>query len=366
MRITDVITHNLSYQVKQPYRNCCSEWICDRPATLIEVRADNGLVGWGEGGGNPSSEEIETHVIGKNPFDSEVIYDNLSRGGQTAALACGVEIALWDLMGKSLDKPVHELLGGSRRDSVLAYASGFFELQGVDHLQSVEDEARRCRDEGFRAAKMRIGFGPEQDEQIVATVRQVMGDEVGLAGDVNLGYDVPTAIEAGSRLEAYDLLWYEEPIAADNLDGYCEIREALSMRIAGAEGLSGVSSFQKIVQRRAVDIIQPDISRAGGFTEGGRICELAAANQVLVTPHMFGTAVRLAATLQWLAAIPEDTAELNPLPCYLELDVMENGLRTDLSPTAFELEDGMMSIPDRPGLGVEIDEEALRRYSLNS
>ena len=362
MKITDVITHNLAYQVKHPYRNCCSGWVHLRPATLVEVRSDNGLVGWGEGGQAPDRDDIETYAIGQNPFDYEVIYDNLSRSGRSASSACGVEIALWDLMGKALDQPVYQLLGGARRDRVTAYASGFFELKGVDHVQSLVAEARRCRDAGFRAIKMRIGFGPEQDERIVAAVREAIGDDIGLAADVNLGYDVPTAIAAGLRLAAYDLMWYEEPTAAEDLDGYCEIKQALPMRIAGAEGLSGLRSFREIVQRRAVDIIQPDISRAGGFTEGRRICALAAANHVRVIPHMFGTVVRLAATLQWLATLPDDPVALNPFPCYLELDVMENGLRSDLSPTPFELEEGMVKIPERPGLGVEIDAEALRRY----
>ena len=178
MKIIEVITHNLAYRVKQPYRNCCSEWIHIRPATLIEVRTDSGLVGWGEGSGTPSRGDIETHVIGKNPFDYEVIYDNLSRRGRNAASACGVEIALWDLMGKALDKPVYQLLGGAPRDRVTAYASGFFKLQGVDHVQSLAEEARRCRDAGFRAVKMRIGFGCEQDERIVAAVREAIGDDV--------------------------------------------------------------------------------------------------------------------------------------------------------------------------------------------
>lgn len=363
MKIIEVITHNLAYQVKHPYRNSCSEWVRFRPATLVEVRTDNGLVGWGEGDGAPSPGNIETHVIGKDPFDYEVIYDNLSHNGANAASACGVEIALWDLMGKALDKPIYQLLGGARRDRATAYASGFFKLQDVDHVQNLVEQARRCRDAGFRAVKMRIGFGREQDERIVAAVRDALGDDIGLAADVNLGYDVPTAIEVGLRLHAYDLLWYEEPIAADDLDGYCAIKQALPMRIAGAEGLSGLRSFRDIVQRRAVDIIQPDISRAGGFTEGRRICALAAANHVRVMPHMFGTVVRLAATLQWLATIPDDPVALNPFPSYIELDVMENGLRTDLSPTPFELEDGMMKIPDRPGLGIEIDAQALRSYS---
>jgi len=360
MKITEVILHNLTYQVQRPYRNCRPDWIYARPAILIEIRTDNGLVGWGEGGFIPSQSEIETHVIGKDPFDCEVIYDNLSHQDS----ACGIEIALWDLMGKALDKPVYKLLGGARRDSVPAYASGFFKIKDEDHIPSVVEEARRCKDAGFQALKMRIGFGPDQDERIVSEVRNAVGDDINLAADVNLGYNVPTAIEAGLRLSAYDLMWYEEPIDANNLDGYCEIKQALPMRIAGAEGRSGLRSFREVVQRHAVDIIQPDICRAGGFTEGRRIWALASANQVRLIPHMFGTVIRLAATLQWLAAIPDEHIPHDPLPLYLELDVMENGLRTDLSPTPFELQDGMMKIPDRPGLGVEIDVEALSRYSI--
>lgn len=181
---------------------------------------------------------------------------------------------------------------------------------------------------------------------------------------MNLGYDVPIAIEVGRRLEPYNLLWYEEPVAANDVDGYCEIKQALSMRIAGAEGRSGLRDFRDVVQRRAMDIIQPDISRAGGFTEGRRIWALASANHVRLIPHMFGTVVRLAATLQWIATIPDEPEALNPFPAYLELDVMENGLRTDLSPTPFELKDGMVAIPDAPGLGVEIDREKLKKYSV--
>ena len=360
MRISKVTVHCLVSPVTIPYRNCCCEWIRSRPATLVEVRTDNGLVGWGEGDG-PSDVDVEAFVLGKSPFDYEVIYDSLSRNGCNASQACGIEMALWDLMGKELDMPVYQLLGGARRTNVPAYASGFFQREGLNHLADVVEEASRCRNAGFQAVKLRTGFGGDMDERIVADVREVIGPEVQLAIDVNTGYDVSTAVEVGRRLEKYDLLWYEEPIDAEDLDGYCEIKEALSLRIAGAESLSGLRSFTEIVQRGAVDLIQPDISRAGGFTEGRRICALAVAHDVRVIPHMFGSVVRLAATLQWLATIPEPAAPRS-FPLYLELDVMENHLRTDLARTNFELEDGIMIIPDCPGLGVEIDEEALRRY----
>jgi D-galactarolactone cycloisomerase len=363
MKITDVIFHHLDYQVKRRYRNCCSPWISNRPATLVEVKTDNGLVGWGEGGGAPTPTEIEGHVIGRSPFDYEVIYDSLSQGGKRSSQVCGVEMALWDLMGKALDMPAHQLLGGARRSSVTAYASGFFQMEGLDHVESVVEEAKRCCDAGFRALKLRIGFGREMDERLMSSVRSAVGNDVGIAGDVNLGYDVPTAIDVGQRLIPYDLLWYEEPIDGGDVDGYCEIKQALPVCITGAESLSGLRSFGEMVQRRAVDVIQPDISRAGGFTEGRRISALAYANHVRVMPHMFGTVIRMAATLQWLATLPEDPTGLHALPCYLEMDVMENGLRTDLSRTAFELLDGEVKIPEGPGLGVEIDRDALRRYT---
>ena len=242
-----------------------------------------------------------------------------------------------------------------------AYASGFFQPQGEDHLRRVAEEARRCRDR-FAAVKVRIGFGPEQDERIVEAVRNAVGSEARLAVDATQGYDLPAAIEGGNRLAPYDLLWFEEPLPAEDLDGYRELRQALPIPVAGAEGRSGLASFREVVESGAMDIIQPDIGRAGGFTEGMRICWLAGANRVHVIPHMFGSVVRLAATLQWLAAVPEDPRW--ELPPVLELDVTGNGLLTGLSPTRFEVEDGFVRIPGRPGLGVEIDAGALRRFTV--
>ena len=171
MKITEVVTHHLAYAVGHPYRNCCSDWVRSRPATLVEIRTDNGLTGWGEGEGFPSGADIAEHVIGRDPFDYESIFDLLSHQGRSVNTACGIEIALWDLMGKSLDKPVHQLLGEARRDRVVAYASGFFKLKDVDHIERVVEEANRCCDAGFRAIKIRIGFGGELDERLVAAVR---------------------------------------------------------------------------------------------------------------------------------------------------------------------------------------------------
>ena len=144
-------------------------------------------------------------------------------------------------------------------------------------------------------------------------MRNAAGSGVRLAVDATQGYDLPAAIEGGNRLAPYGVLWFEEPLPAEDLDGYRELRQALPIPIAGAEGRSGLGSFRKVVESGVLDIVQPDIGRAGGFTEGMRICGLAEANRVHVIPHLFGSVVRLAATLHWLAAVPEDPrGELPP------------------------------------------------------
>lgn len=363
MKITEVIVYNLVYPVKHPYANSFA-YNRSRRATMVEVQTDNGLVGWGEGSGAPDRGAVDAHVIGKSPFDYALIYDNLAgRNGRQACSACGVEIALWDLMGKALDKPVYALLGGKYRDRVTPYASGLFKREGVDHASDLADEATRYRDAGFPAVKVKIGFGRKVDESIVSSVRRAIGDDVDLAVDANCAYDVGTAIEVGRSLEQYDLLWYEEPISPEDVDGYVAIRDALPLRLAGAESLAGLRAFRELVQRRALHVVQPDISIAGGFTEGKRIGALAAANHVRMIPHNWGGSVRLAATLHWLATLPDDPEALNPHPCYIEYDMTENGIRTETSPTSFDLVDGYVRIPEGPGLGVEVDAEAVARYA---
>ena len=315
------------------------------------------------GSSAPAALDIEKFVLGKSPFDCEVVYDDLSAGGRNARSACGVEIALWDLMGKALDQPVWQLLGGRRRTKVLAYASGLFKPESGDHASSLAEEAAQYRDMGFQAVKMKMGFGPGEDERIVSTVREAIGDDIALAIDANCAYDPATAIDSGKRVTAYDLLWYEEPIAPGDVAGYGMIKQALpTCRLVGAEGLAGSRAFRDLIQARVLDGVQPDISIAGGFTEMKRIAAMADADNVRVIPHMWGGAIRLAATLHYQATMPDKPSPMNPFPCYCEYDMTENGLRTELG-TRFPMEDGWVKVPEGPGLGVEIDREVLVRYA---
>ena len=362
MKITEVKTYNLSYPLVEPFANARS-WSKTRNAGIVEIRTDAGIIGWGEGASTPSQAAIDTCLIGKNPFDIEVIWDTMHQGRNNAAAISGVDIALWDIVGKALDQPIYRLLGGAFRNQILAYATGLFKKDVPDITQTLMDEAKSYVDQGFSAMKMKIGFGEAYDVKNVAAVRKAIGDTIILAVDANCGYDVGTAIDVGQKIAENDLFWYEEPITTDDVEGYVEIRRSLNMRIAGGEGLQGRWAFRDLIQRRGYDIVQPDVSIAGGFTECRKIAAMASANHLRVLPHMWGSSIRLAATLHWQATIPDSPQALNPVPSLFEFDMTENALRTDLAKVPIHVVDGYVPVPQEPGLGIEIDRAVLEKYA---
>ena len=362
MKIVDVKTYSLVYPVQVPFANAM-RWTRERPFGIVEVITDSGITGWGEGATVPARRSLEAHVIGRDPFQIEVIWEALHKQGVDTAAISAVDIALWDIMGKALDKPIHALLGGAFRDRVQAYATGLFRKEVTDHTGALVAEAHGYAEQGFRAMKMKVGFGPEYDIVNVAAVRRAIGDDILLAVDANCGYDRGSAIAVGARIAENDLLWFEEPISGDDVEGYIEIRRALNVRISGAEQLRGRWAFRRMLQERALDIAQPDVCICGGFTEFRKIAAMASANHVRVIPHMFGTAIRLAATLHLLAALPDTPRAIEPFPTLLEYDMSENALRTELGRESIRHVNGWVSVPQAPGLGIEIDRRVLERYA---
>jgi len=271
MKITDVKTYNLRYPLIEPFANSRG-WTSTRTAVVVEIRTDAGITGWGEGVSVPSASAVEAHLIGQSPFETERIWEAMR--GDIGALS-GIDIALWDIMGKALDMPIYQLLGGAFRLKIPAYASGLFKKDKPDITQALMDEAKGYVDAGFPAVKMKIGFGETYDVKNVAAVRRAIGDDTLFAVDANCGYDVGTAIDVGQKLLDYDLFWYEEPITSDDVVGYREIRHALKVRIAGGEMLKGRWAFRNLLQERGLDIVQPDLSIAGGFTECRKIAAMA-------------------------------------------------------------------------------------------
>lgn len=363
MEIVDVKTYYLRYPLEEKFANS-GTWSTSRVAHVVEVVTDNGLVGWGEGSETLKRSAIEDCVIGRSPFEYAAIWQALHENRVSPRAISGLDIALWDLMGKALEMPVYDLLGGAVREQIPAYASGLFCKERPDVTQMLVDEAKGYVDQGFGAMKMKIGFGADYDVKNVTAIRQAIGDDILFAVDANCGYDVSTAIDVGRKIKGQDLVWYEEPILPDDVRGYLEIKQALGMRIAGAEALAGRWAFRELIQQRALDIVQPDISIAGGFSECRLVAAMASANYVRVLPHMWGGHIRLAATLHWQATLPDWPNVLNAFPSLFEYDMTENGLRTDLAKNPIRAVDGVLHLPKDPGLGIEIDRDVLAKYTV--
>ena len=360
MKITDVKAYDLRYPLEVPFANS-QGWSRARTAGVVEITTDAGITGWGEGL-RAADRSVRDRLIGRDPTTTDVIWQGLSRGDIGAM--SGVDIALWDIAGKALDLPIHRLLGGAFRERIPAYASGLFMKDVPDATRALEDEAKGYVDQGFPAVKMKIGFGRDYDTTNVSAIRRAIGPSIGFAVDANCGYDVATAIDVGQRIVEHDLLWYEEPVPTDDVNGYVEIRRALKIAVAGGESLQGLIAFRDLIQGRGLDIVQPDVSVAGGFSECRKVAALADANHVRVVPHMWGTAIRLAATLHWQATIPDAPDMLTPVPPPFEFDMTENRLRTDLAREPIRSEDGYVPVPKAPGLGIEIDREVLERCAV--
>lgn len=363
MRVQSVQTYELRYPVQRKFANSTT-WNRARTAGVVEVITDDGLTGWGEGVRAPPAGVL-AGLIGRDPFDAGPIGRELAAAGASMAQVSGVDIALFDLMGQAVERPCHQLLGGAVRERVPAYASGLFLWSESEPVHGVGAEAAGYAEAGFPAVKMKIGHGPRNDAARVAAVRQAIGSDVLLAVDANCAYDRSTALESIRSITEHDIYWYEEPVLPTEVQAYREIREGSGLRIAGGEALEGLSAFRDLISGRALDIVQPDISIAGGFTVCRKVEALATAHGVQVLPHMWGTSIRLAATLHWQATIP-DAPGLFPEPCLLEFDMTENALRTELATEPFHLVDGAVAVPTGPGLGIEIDREVLERYTVTT
>ena len=280
------------------------------------MRSDDGLGGWGETWHSPSAAwtMIETTlapaILGQDPMEYQRLWAAMherlgyERQGPGLMALSAVDMALWDLRGRALGQPICRLLGGPIRTRVPAYASGPYLRPGRDPYRAYRREAERFIAPGFRAMKMKIGVDPAADGRAASAVRKVVGPDIILLADANQGYTVRPAIEAGRQLEAEGFAWLEEPVAPDDVEGYAHVAGALGLAVVGGEALGGIRAFRSFFERNALDAAQPDLAIAGGFTEVARIAALAAAWEVPVVPHVWGTALNLYASLQLCAVLP--------------------------------------------------------------
>lgn len=378
MKIKKVTCHWLSAPVERPFTSSRGWLYTTRNTCLVEIETDDGVVGWGECYG-PSAvarafieSQLAGQIIGRDPFDVEVIWEHLynrikdyGQTGMAIAAISGIDIALWDIIGKVCGKPVHKLIGGAFRQDVQAYATGLYFIDMDRVVEESVEEAEKFVSQGFRAIKMKIGLGSlKKDIDRVAAVREAIGPDVRLMVDANHCYSVPNAIRIGRKLEELDIDWFEEPISPEDVDGYVEVTRALDMAVAGGENDFTRWGFRDKIVRKAMDIVQPDVCAAGGLTECKKIAALAATHGVECVPHAWGSAVGLSATIHFLASLPDQPPCLVPQPVLLEFEQEENPFRDFLAREPIVQNQGMVAVPDGPGLGIEVDRKVIEKYSV--
>jgi L-alanine-DL-glutamate epimerase-like enolase superfamily enzyme len=339
--------------------------------TLVEVVSDEGLTGIGscyttrllvEG----SLQLLKEHLLGESALEPERVSEKLrqsmfwlGRGGSVEHTISGVDIALWDLLGKALDQPVSRLLGGCYRDRIKPYASILF-----DDPPKLRDQLQAQLARGFRAIKM--GWRPfgrvsrQLDELLVKTARDTVGPDVELLVDAGASeqfwpHSVGWARETARMLGEYGVVWFEEALKPDDFDGFAELKQHSPVLIATGEVLTRRQAFQPLIDRRAVDIIQPDLTKCGGLSEGRKLGWAAYDHGVLLVPHGWNTAVGIAADLALTAALPAARwVEFQTGVAYVE-EILEQPFRLDA--------DGMLRAPTGPGLGITLNRDAIARFS---
>ena len=381
MRIRSLTTFDLACRLEEPF-GWSQAWTSTRAVQLVRIDTDAGISGWGESSAPAVSalihDTLAPLLLGADPMPRaelwhrmfHVLYNGGLLGGIGGSAMSAVDIALWDLVGKALEVPVHVLLGGAMRTRVPVYATGLY-YQKDEQPHKLLAEARGYVEAGFQGMKTKVGgLSLDADRARVQALREAIGPDIHLMVDANQAFDAPAAIRMGQALADLDLLWFEEPVQAQDLTAYAQTKAALPhLPLAGGEVLRTRFACSAYVRSGAVDILQPDVVNVGGITEMQRVIALANSMGVRVYPHVWGSPVMIAASLHLAATIPP-TGSSHALRPWIQEPVMEfdqtpNVLRTELTETPFACEaDGKVPVPMGPGLGVTLLQSALDRHCI--
>ncbi len=386
MKITDIQTHVLLAPNYDSGKTSSAQ-----DSFVVEIHTDEGISGVGESDLNPwiaracieapgthtMSLGIKNLLIGQDPLDTEAawrrVYIGTAMDGRRGALihALGaIDMALWDIKGKAAGKPVWQLLGGEARQSVTPYAS----LQPAgnsfeEYRDSLVEWAERAVGLGFRAMKAEVTLnGPyahsrlhesyDRHTEIIAAVRSAIGPDVALMVDVQYMWsDFETAISVVRDWAEFDLFFLETPIWVDNLDDYAKLHDAAPMKIAMGEWLATRHEFAEAMDRGKLDVAQPDVGRVGGLTEARVVCDMAAERNRLIVPHCWKTGISVSATAHLAFVTPHC-----PFIEYLPPQICEETLRRELATEDLQIVDGVIPRPTKPGIGVELNRDALERF----
>jgi L-alanine-DL-glutamate epimerase-like enolase superfamily enzyme len=366
MKITQVICQILRI------KSIIAKTASSQDAVLVRIRTDTGLEGVGEADSSPEVVKaivdapfshniacgLRQILIGQNPLEIERLWQEMhrktlyfGRSSVTITAMAAVDMALWDLKGKHFGEPIHRLLGGKRHDRILAYASILFGRDG----QATADIGRRWVDRGYRAVKFGwepMGQSEAVDIDLVRGAREGLGDAM-LLVDAGCVWDARTALARANAYADYRIGWLEEPLQPDDVEGYAWLRDRSPVPIAAGEEECGRAAFRQLIDRRALDIYQVDLSR-NGFTESayirGRVEEIGAR----LCNHCYTSPLTVAASLHWLSTCRD---------AFLFEDCVEDSpLRHELTHEKVQAKDGWISVPDGPGLGVTLDEDFVKGH----
>ena len=351
---------------------------CDgsQETMLAVVHTDEGITGVGEADSSshvaraiveaPISHKIcrglAECVVGQDPFEIDKLVHRMYEGaifygrqGAVIQAMSAVEIALWDIVGKAVKRPVYQLLGGGFKKTFRAYASILFGDTPVETRKIGEGLVKQ----GYRAVK--FGWGPmgqseSSDIAHVRAAREGVGPDVELMIDAGLCWDTATAIRRAQQFEPFNLAWLEEPLHPDNLNGYARLSARAPMRIAAGEEICDVGEFRAMMDVGGIDVAQVDVTRVGGLLRSKRIGWDSAERHRLCVNHSYKTGVNIAASLHFVAALPNTH--------YFEYCVEQGALRQKLTKQAFPVVEGDIRVPEEPGLGIELDEAVVARYRV--
>ncbi|SFJ77650.1 D-galactarolactone cycloisomerase [Bosea sp. OK403] len=376
MKITEIRGHHVGFAPSPAIGNART-MIRRRDFLLLEIVTDTGKSGWGEVFSSPDAAAALIRmryaplVLGQSPARYRALWEQMAgnlgydRRGPAMMAISAIDMALCDLAAQDLGVSVAAMLGGALREQVFAYGSGPFIVETRDPFAHYATEVERCLAQGYRAVKPRAGVSPRADGAMLASLRRQVGPEIALMVDINQAYSARAAIASARLMEASDLLWIEEPVEPDDIPGYAAVAAAVTTAVAGGEALASAAAFRDFLVAGTLSILQPDLTVCGGYTGFLRIAALAAAFDLPIMPHVFGTIVNHQAALQIAGLLPARRGGGPASYPYVEVDVSTNpllALQGAVKPNA----DGTLDIPDRPGTGLDLTAERLEPWRRES
>ena len=389
MKITKITSHVLGNDLPETL-GYSQQYYKKRTSHIVEVETDEGVTGWGECfcPGNIAfankgivEKVIQPIVLGMQALDRDVIWhkvynlmrDHGQKGMPLQALS-GVDIALWDIAGKAANLPLYKMIGGAHRDKVEVYGYGMMlRPENINSLISrFKEESAEIKEMGFKALKMKVGVGPKDDIKLIEAVREGIGDNFRFMVDANHGYTTHDALYVGRAMEEFSPYWFEEPVAPEDLDGYRELRAFLKVNISGGEAEFNRWGWRKLLESRGLDIAQPEVCALGGISEYLRVLALCHSHFTPVVNHVWGSAIAVAVNLHLLAAMPPLPGGLFPWEPMLEFDTTHNRFIDDLLTVSLDIKNqvksnnGTVSLPNGPGLGVTPQRDFLDKFRIDS